>query len=104
MIFFEGMVFRCDNLAGYPANAGGFPSLLYRVGDKTYQQAEGGPIGLELTGAVSRAFMWRWDRMYLEKARKAGLEVEMYQRYVDDSNQVAVVPPKGAKYDTREKR
>ena len=28
-IFLAGMVFRCDNLAGYPANAGGFPSLLF---------------------------------------------------------------------------
>jgi hypothetical protein len=77
---------------------------VYKVGDKNYLQMEGGPIGLELTGAVSRAFMWRWDKMYLEKARKAGMEIEMYERYVDDSNQIAVVPPKGAKYDTREKK
>ena len=48
--------------------------------------------------------MWRWDRMYLEKARKAGVEIEMYQRYVDDSNQIDIVPPKGAKYDIKEKK
>ncbi len=30
---------------------------VYKVGDKIYLQKEGGPIGLELTGAASRAFM-----------------------------------------------
>ena len=31
---------------------------VYCVGDKTFLQQKGGPIGLELTGAVSRTFMW----------------------------------------------
>ena len=31
----------------------------YCVGDKVYLQTAGGPIGLELTGAVSRPFMAR---------------------------------------------
>ena len=37
----------------------------YKVGDDIFLQSEGGPIGLELTGAVSRAYMLRWDREYL---------------------------------------
>ena len=76
---------------------------LYRVGDKTYQQAEGGPIGLELTGAVSRAFMWRWDKLYKKKAKQAGIDILLYERYVDDSNQVAAVPEKGATYNKETK-
>ena len=76
----------------------------YKIGNRTYLQQEGGPIGLELTGAASRAFMWRWDKMYLEKARKAGVEIMMYERYVDDSNQVAVVPERGAKYDAARRK
>ena len=32
-------------------------SHTYRIGDTVYHQQEGGPIGLELTGAVSRPFM-----------------------------------------------
>ena len=71
----------------------------YRVGDRIFHQKEGGPIGLELTGAVSRAFMKRWDRLYLEKAKKAGIKMKLYERYVDDSNQVAEVPPQGTKLD-----
>ena len=72
---------------------------VYCVGDKTFLQQKGGPIGLELTGAVSRTFMWRWDKLYLEKVKKAKLEMMMYERYVDDSNQIAEVPPPGSKYD-----
>ena len=76
---------------------------VYRVGDRVFLQKSGGPIGLELTGAVSRAFMRRWDRLYLERAKQAGIEVKVYERYVDDSNQIAIAPPKGAKYN-RESR
>ena len=74
------------------------------MADDNYLQLAGGSIGLELTGAVSRPFMLRWDVMYLDKVRKAGVCMEMYERYVDDSNQVAVVPPLGAKYDKAKKK
>ena len=72
---------------------------VYCIGDKKFIQLKGGPIGLELTGAVSRAFMGRWDKMYLEKVKEAGVEIVMFERYVDDSNQIAVVPPPGTRYD-----
>ena len=42
-------------------------SHTYCVGDERFLQMSGGPIGLELTGAVSRAYMQRWDRLYLQK-------------------------------------
>ena len=71
---------------------------VYSVGDKQYMQLRGGPIGLELTGAVSRAVMWRWDKMYLKRVKKAGIKMLLYERYVDDSNQVAMSQPPGAKY------
>ena len=71
----------------------------YKVADDIYQQLAGGSIGLELTGAVARPFMLRWDQLYKDKAKKAGMTIQMYERYVDDSNQVVIVPPPGAKYD-----
>ena len=43
--------------------------------------------------------MKRWDQIYLKKVKDAGMKMLMYERYVDDSNQVAVVPPKGTRYD-----
>ena len=77
---------------------------VYRVGDNTFLQQEGGPIGLELTGAVSRAFMHRWDRLYTEKVEKSGIKMKLYERYVDDSNQVAIVPPPGSVYVAEENK
>ena len=48
--------------------------------------------------------MWRWDRLYLEKVQRAGLRMALYERYVDDSNQIAEVPPPGSRYDTEQER
>ena len=70
-------------------------SHTYCVGDEQYLQMSGGPIGLELTGTVSRAFMLRWDKLYLQRVKKAGMKMTMYERYVDDSNQAAEVPIPG---------
>ena len=71
-----------------------------------YQQLGGGSIGLELTGAVARPFMLRWDAMYRDKLSKAGHDIDLvlYERYVDDSNQVVSIPPPGARYDPISKK
>ena len=71
----------------------------YKVGDSIYHQQAGGSIGLELTGAVSRPFMLRWDKLYKDKVEKAGIDIRLYERYVDDSNQVVTVPAPGSVYD-----
>jgi hypothetical protein len=64
----------------------------------------GGPIGLQLTGAVSRAYMMRWDKLYKKKVLRAGIDMLLYERYIDDSNQSAVVPQPGAVFDTEEQK
>ena len=69
-----------------------------------YQQMAGGSIGLELTGAVSRTFMLRWDQLYKAFVKKSGVDLLMYETYVDDSNQVAIVPPPGSRYDADSKK
>ena len=76
----------------------------YCVGDQSYLQMSGGPIGLQLTGAVSRAFMMRWDRMYLTKVKRSGLKMQLYERFIDDSNQTAEVPPPGAIFNKERQR
>ena len=58
----------------------------------------GSAIGLELT-EVSRPFMMEWDLEYLSMVKESGMVMRLYKRYVDDSNQVAEVPPVGVKYD-----
>ena len=61
---------------------------VYQTGNDFYIQSDGGPIGLELTGAVHRPFMRMWDRRYMRAVSRAGYLMLMYKRYVDDSNQV----------------
>ena len=74
-----------------------------KIGDKLYLQKEGGPIGLELTGAVSRAVMASWDKKYLKRVKQAGIKMLLYERYVDDSNQVAEVPDINQKHEKTKK-
>jgi hypothetical protein len=38
------------------------------------------------------------------RVRNAGMDMMMYERYIDDSNQVAVVPPPGSCYDVANKQ
>ena len=59
---------------------------------------------MELTGAVARPFMLMYDDLYKKRVKTAGIELKMYERYIDDSNQVAVVPPPGSKYDPVSKK
>ena len=56
----------------------------YAVGDTIRKQTDGGPIGLQLTGAIARVVMLWWDQKFLEKANIAGVNIEMYERYIDD--------------------
>ena len=48
---------------------------VYTVGDTMFLQREGGPIGLELTEALSRPFMMRWDKLYMEAVEAAGIKM-----------------------------
>ena len=71
----------------------------YAIGDKIMKQAEGGPIGLQLSQAIARLVMLWWDERFLEKAKTSGLEIEMYERFVDDSNLTSELIEPGWRYD-----
>ena len=75
---------------------------MYQFDGKVYLQSEGGPIGLELTGAVSRVVMLLWDRGLLQKLHKAAMgtswDLYAYLRYVDDANVAAKEAPPGMRY------
>ena len=76
---------------------------LYMLDGKVYHQREGGPIGLQLTGAIARAFMLWWDKKLMERLREATRKVrwecQMYLRYVDDGNIVCTPFPPGSKIE-----
>ena len=73
----------------------------YRFDGKHFLQTEGGPIGLELTGAVSRVYMLWWDgelmRKVTEATRNIDWQLYMYLRYVDDGNCIGEEMPLGAR-------
>ena len=56
----------------------------YTVGGEVRLQTEGGAIGSDLTGEVSRLYMLQWDHKLREKCRKLGIIMDLYRRYVDD--------------------
>ena len=74
---------------------------LYRFNNNVYLQQEGGPIGLELTGAIARVYMLWWDNQLKIKIGNAGLEWQMYfyMRYVDDANIVGEIMEPGIRYE-----
>ena len=60
----------------------------YVMGEDIYLQTDGCPIGLDLSQAVARAVMLLYDELYLEEVKNEGINMQMYARYVDDSNQI----------------
>jgi hypothetical protein len=43
--------------------------------------------------------MQKRDRNYLKLIKAAGIDMKLYERYIDDSNQVTKVPPKGCTFN-----
>ena len=61
-----------------------FSNHIYEYGGKIYLQGEGGPIGLSLSGAISRVVMAVWDRKVGELCSLNGVKMWFQARYVDD--------------------
>ena len=77
-------------------------SHLYQLAGKVYLQKDGGPIGLELSGALARVVMLLWDRELMQKllraAKNTPWDLYTYMRYVDDGNYVTEEAPLGMRY------
>ena len=68
-----------------------FNTHLYTFGGKTFQQREGGPIGLRGTCALARLVMCVWDRRWNSLMEQQRIVVDLYSRYMDDGRMV--LPP-----------
>ena len=71
---------------------------LYQMDGKVYRQQGGGPIGLEITGVLSRLVMLWWDKVFLQKLERVGINLIMYKRYVDDGNLALEAVESGKKF------
>ena len=63
----------------------------YTFNREKKRQKEGGPIGLVVTDAIAKIYMTWWDRKVKAEAKKEGMEILLYRRYVDDINIIARV-------------
>ena len=72
---------------------------LYRFDGRVFNQQDGGPIGDELSQAVARIVMGWWDQQFLRKCSDLGIDLQMYLRYVDDTNKALIPPPLGSKLE-----
>ena len=57
---------------------------VYRFGNDIRRQADGGPIGLALTGEIADCYMINWDKEFLEKLKSLGIDPALYERFKDD--------------------
>ena len=74
----------------------------YSLGTDWKRQANGGAIGLKLTGAIAKVFMVWWCRTFGQTIRAAtvnlGFELYLHMFYVDDHNLAMEELPPGSRY------
>ena len=76
----------------------------YQIDGEVYRQAEGGSIGMDLTGVVSDIYMIEWDKELIKKIHESSIMVKLYKRYKDDINMVLDVDGMQIEYgDDRER-
>ena len=58
----------------------------YQFNKEARRQNDGGPIGLEMAGAMARVVMIWWDKKFLSLAIRNNIILYLYLRYIDDQN------------------
>ena len=71
---------------------------VYTFANEIKRQKKGGPIGLDITGAIAQVFMIWWDRAFKSKLVAIGIELLMLKRYVDDINTALLPVEPGTRY------
>ena len=71
----------------------------YTIGGLIRRQTDGGCIGSDQTGEMSRVYMIDWDEIFRDKCKSAGIKLDMYGRYVDDETIVTREVNRGWRYN-----
>ena len=61
-------------------------NFLYNFGGEDRRQEDGGPMGDELTQALSRMIGLEYDELFLATLEQLDVKLELYERYVDDQD------------------
>ena len=64
----------------------GMGNNIYRFGGELRRQDSGGPIGVELSGALTDLFMLSWDRTFLIGLKEVDIHVKGYKQFKDDTD------------------
>ena len=75
---------------------------VYKCGGEIRVQGEGGAIGVKMTGDLAKAVMVLWDRRFVEKLGRLGVNQKFYCRYIDDQNIVVEVLRPGSRFNKEE--
>ena len=59
-------------------------SHFFSIKGGIYKQRDGAPIGLDVSVEIASLYMTLWDRKFLSKCKKAGINIHLYKGYVDD--------------------
>ena len=75
-----------------------FGSHIYQCSNTLYRQTTGGAISARITGIVARILMNRWADAFTDRLRKAGVDIPLLVKYVDDCILAISLVPKGNKW------
>ena len=59
-------------------------SHVYTFNGEFFLQVDGGPIGLRSTACLASLIMKNLDLVWIQLAKREGIELHLYYRYVDD--------------------
>ena len=75
---------------------------VFRFNGTTYVQDDGGAMGNELTVAIARSVMLKWDRQFKQLCTDNLVALLLYRRYVDDQLGVYAIIAPGYRWSTLE--
>ena len=71
----------------------------YSFNNEIRKQKKGGAIGNTLTEKLGKLLLKRFDKKYKSLLRKLKIEIELYERYVDDVTEGLVELDPGVRFD-----
>ena len=76
----------------------------YSFGNVIRKQRMGGAIGNSLTEKLGRLLMKRFDKKFKALLKKLKIELELYERYVDDVTEAMVALDPGVRFDEQKRK
>ena len=64
----------------------------YTFGNQIRKQTKGGPIGLDITGAIAQIYLIWWAEELKTRLSNYGIDLEAKKNYVDDA--IIAMPPR----------